>query len=163
MKTKPIKIDWEGLEDAFNDQREELIHYLDLVTGHVVLEGEGEVDEREHDEEDYDGRVPAPVAPPPLRDDSTRIYVHPPDTDQKIEWLLAFLDGSSEVGADESAELREAMDSDDPAEEVASVLKRYPKARDAWFRFRAERIRTLIDEWLAARGVVAVEPPPWKR
>ncbi len=163
MKTKPIKIDWEGLEDAFNDQREELVHYLDLVTGHVVLEGEGEVDEMDDDVDDYDGRVHAPVAPPPLRDDSTRIYVHPPDTLQKIEWLQAFLDGSREVDANAAAELREAMDSDDPVEQLALVLNRHPGARDAWFRFRSERIRGLIDDWLAARGVVAVEPPPWKR
>ena len=44
---KPLKIDWDALEEAFNSQSEELIYYLDLVTGHVVLEGRiGDVAER---------------------------------------------------------------------------------------------------------------------
>ena len=40
MMRKPIKIDWEELESAFQTRREELVYYLDLVTGEVVLEDE---------------------------------------------------------------------------------------------------------------------------
>jgi hypothetical protein len=42
MKRKPIKIDWDELESAFDSKQEDLIYYLDLVTGQVILEGEGE-------------------------------------------------------------------------------------------------------------------------
>jgi hypothetical protein len=37
MKGKPIKIDWDELESAFNNRNDELIYYLDLVTGQVIL------------------------------------------------------------------------------------------------------------------------------
>jgi len=47
MKRKPIKIDWEELEDAFNSPPEEISSYLDGISGHVALEGEGEEDDLE--------------------------------------------------------------------------------------------------------------------
>ena len=36
MKRKPIKIDWDELESAFDSKQEDLIYYLDLVTGHMT-------------------------------------------------------------------------------------------------------------------------------
>ena len=42
MKRKPIQIDWDELETAFENRNEDLTYYLDLVTGQVILEGEGE-------------------------------------------------------------------------------------------------------------------------
>ena len=41
MKRKPIRVDWEELEAAFDSGNEELVYYLDSVTGHVLLEGAG--------------------------------------------------------------------------------------------------------------------------
>jgi hypothetical protein len=42
MKHKPLQIDWDELETAFENRNEDLTYYLDLVTGQVILEGEGE-------------------------------------------------------------------------------------------------------------------------
>ena len=39
MKRKPIRVNWDDLEAAFDNPNEELAYYLDLVNGHVVLEG----------------------------------------------------------------------------------------------------------------------------
>ena len=36
MKRKAIKIDWDELESAFDNKNEELVYYLDRVTGQVV-------------------------------------------------------------------------------------------------------------------------------
>ena len=44
MKNKPIRIDWEELESAFDSGNEEILYYLDLITGQVKLEGEGDTD-----------------------------------------------------------------------------------------------------------------------
>jgi len=87
MRHKPIKVDWDELEDAFNNQNEELVYYLDLITGHVVLDGEGE--EGDFDEENgyYDPQAASTAS----EDDDTRAYVAPLDTQHKLEWMDAFL------------------------------------------------------------------------
>jgi hypothetical protein len=156
MKRKPIKVDWDGLEDAFNNSDEELLHYLDLVTGQVALEGEGEESD---DEDEFDAEAPPP--PVPTRSDGTRLAIQPPDTDTKIVWLEEFL-ATDAVGKEVEAELRRAIDSDDPAEEIAEVLRDNPEVRERWFAYRSERIREMIDAWLASHGVETVDRAPWR-
>ena len=41
MKRKPIRVDWDDLEEAFSNRRAESSSSLDAITGHVVLDGEG--------------------------------------------------------------------------------------------------------------------------
>lgn len=151
MKAKPIRIDWDALEEAFNELRADLVSYLDLVTGHVVLEGEGELDDL--DDEDY-----SPAAP---EDDATRCYVRPPDTAQKIEWLGEFL-AREGVETGVASELDRATTAEEPAAEIREILNRNPEVRDAWYRYRTERIQSLIDEWLQSNGVNFTDPPPWR-
>ena len=57
MKRKPIRIDWEALEDAFNNRDEELVYHLDRITGRVELEGEGE----EGDDDEFATETPPPA------------------------------------------------------------------------------------------------------
>jgi hypothetical protein len=153
MRTKPIKIDWDGLEEAFNEQRDDLVYYLDLVTGQVVLEGEGESE----DLDPHDYSAEPPEIPP---DDSTRLYVHPPDTVLKIEWLHEFLAGGG-VDPGVSTELERATVGEDAAEQLRDIMNRNADVRDAWFGYRAKRIQALIEQWLDDHGVQFVDPPPW--
>lgn len=161
MKTKPIKIDWDELEDAFNNQRAEVLSYLDRITGHVALEGEGEPDDLDDEGAGYD-RHAAGGPPAVPEDDDTRLYVRPPDTPRKIGWLTEFLNQNEDVDIAVSAELMQAMTIDDPAPELRAILNRNPEVRDAWFRYRSERIQGMIDDWLEKNGVAFVDPPPWK-
>ena len=86
MKHKPIKIDWNDLEEAFSDRLAEAPAYLDSIAGHVVLEGEGEEDDLD-DEEGTFGK-----APPARREDPARILIRPPDTADRIEWMKVFIE-----------------------------------------------------------------------
>ena len=86
MKKKSIKIDWDELESAFNNRNEELVYYLDRVTGRVVLEGEGE-DDFDDDEEMIDDPSAQEAS---QRSDSTRLYIEPPDTDELTAWMHDF-------------------------------------------------------------------------
>jgi hypothetical protein len=156
MKRKPIKLDWDGLEDAFNNSDEDLVYYLDLVTGQVALEGEGEEDD---DDDDFDAE--APPQPTVARPDVTRLQIRPPDTDTKIEWLEDYL-ATDSVSAKIEEGLRRAIESDDPAEEIAEVLRANPEERARWFAYRSERIREMIDSWLTANGVESVDRAPWR-
>jgi hypothetical protein len=161
MKRKPIKIDWDALEEAFTNPSHEEMAYLDGVTGHMVLEGEGEEDQAPDDDEDAEVR--APGGPPPrLRQDPTLIRIEPPDLETKIEWLGAFLDAAPDLDRQVVSELNEASATEDPAEALGEVLKRHPAVRDRWYLYRAERLHEWIDEWLAAHGVEAVDPAPWR-
>ena len=161
MKTKPIRIEWDDLEDAFNNQRAEVVAFLDRITGRVLLEGEGEADDHDDEGAGYGGHTSGGPRPVP-EDDGTRLYVRPPDTPRKVGWLKQFLSEDQEVDAEVSSELNEAMTIDDPAPELRAILNRNPEVRDAWFRYRSERTQGMIDDWLEDNGVAFVDPPPWK-
>ena len=153
---KPIKLDWDQLEEAFNNKNDELVYYLDMVTGHVHLDGE---DEDTDDEEAFDTRPPAP-GQPRRTDDPTRRYIEPPSTALKVEWLAAFVD-SGEFDAEIATGLREAMVGDDPGPAIRKVLNANPEVRDSWYVYRSDRIRAMVGPWLEKSGITATNPPPW--
>jgi hypothetical protein len=164
MKRKPIKIDWDEIEEAFSTPEEEAEFYLDAVTGRVALEGEGDLEPDDEDDAYEQGR-PVPNAGAGIeRDDPTRIPIVPPDTETKIEWLQGFL---REKGRDHDAkvvaELTAAADAADPTDALGEVLNRNPGVRDAWYVYRADRLHELIDEWLADYDLQCTDPPPWRR
>jgi len=159
MKRKPIKIDWQELEAAFDNKREDLIYYLDLVTGHVVLEGEGEEDDFEDDEDLLDnGGEDDPVK----REETTRLYIEPPGLEDEISWMEDFVDESSEMKPEALDKLQEALGKPDAAEAFREVLRHYPDEREGWFLYRIERLHGAMDAWLDTHEVHAAEPSPWK-
>jgi hypothetical protein len=150
MKRKPIRVDWEELESAFDSGNEELVYYLDSVTGHVLLEGEGE-----EDDFDDDGGAPRP-------DDITHVHIAPLTTAQKIDWVRRFLDESVDLDPEFSASLKEALAADNAKEAITEVLHQYPEGSDRWYLYRVDRLREVIEDWLEANGVATVDQPPWK-
>jgi hypothetical protein len=158
MKRKPIKIDWDQLDEAFHRKHDEVSSYLDVVTGHVVLDGEGEDDDL--DDDDY---TAGPVSSPgPPRDDATRIYVHPAKTPEKIEWLKGFLDDRDDSEADVAGQLVDAISASDPARAIGDILNQNPEIRDAWYVYRADRVHERIEKWLAEHEIEPIDPPPWR-
>lgn len=154
MRDKPIKVDWDELEVAFNNQDEELVYYLDLVTGHVVLEGEDDLD---GEDGYYDARA-ASTAP---KDDDTRAYIAPLQMQRKLEWMRAFLDENEATHAEAVGKFREAMAAEDPAAAISATLREQDDIRDRWYLYRAESLHALIQSWLDERGVQTSTPPPW--
>lgn len=159
MKRKAIKIDWDALDDAFNNQNDELVYYLDLVTGHVVLEGEGEEDTFD-DEDDYSGGTLHAAAS--TQNDATRLYIWPPDTACKVDWMKVFVDSETTIDAAVAQRLRDALQLDEPAGEIVEILREHPEERERWFRYRTERVREMIDRWLEEHAVEVTDRPPWR-
>jgi hypothetical protein len=158
MKRKPIRIDWDQLEAAFDSRQEDIAHYLDLVTGEVVLEGEGEeaaLGEDAELEEDDRGEVV-------VRGDESRLYIEPPTAEQERRWMAEFVKESSDLDPALLGRLRTALDSQDFAVAFREALRAHPAARDRWFLFRAERLHQTIERWLEAHQVQYAEPPPWR-
>ena len=69
MKHKPIRLDWDELEVAFTNHDEEIVYYLDLVTGKVIIDGEGEDDDFD-DEDDFSPNSLVATGQATVRDDS---------------------------------------------------------------------------------------------
>jgi hypothetical protein len=159
MKNKPIRIDWDELEAAFDNKNADLVYYLDRVTGHVLLEGEGEEADFDDDEEHYD----RPTAPaPPRPSDDIRAYIHPLSDEQKLDWMEYFVDQAEDLDPGFSAKLDEALSAEDPVPAVIEVLNQDPEGKDRWYEFRTERLHDLIDAWLEEHGIAFTDPPPWR-
>lgn len=154
MKGKPIKIDWEELESAFDNKREDLVYYVDLVTGQVILEGEGE-EALEDDDEEEEGSASGRAV-------STRLYVDPLDPDIETDWMSVFVTEVDDLDGAVMERLRAALDDPDPHESIREILRNHAPERDRWFLFRSGRIHDAIDAWLEEHGVRATEPAPWK-
>lgn len=157
MKHKPIRIDWDELEVAFNNQNEELVYYLDLVTGKVGLEGEGEEGEFDDEDEHYSPSAPAP----PSRNDPTRSYIDPLATRTKFEWMRQFVEEITELPSEVLDSFKQAVTAEDPTAAIHAALLEHAEGRDRWYLYRAERLRERVAAWLHEQGVTAIDPPPW--
>jgi hypothetical protein len=151
VKTKPIKVDWDELESAFDSGGEEASYYLDRITGHVVMEGEGEEDL--DDEGGSAARLP---------DDLTRLAINPITTARKIEWIKRFLVDVTDLDAEFHDSLNRALEAADAAGALTEILHRNPEGSDRWYLYRTDRLRELMEEWLDGNGVAVANPPPWK-
>jgi uncharacterized protein UPF0158 len=160
MKRKPIRIDWDDLVGAFDNSNEELAYYLDLVNGHVVLEGEGEEDAFDDDDDNF---VPVSQAQGKTAPDNTRADIERLTHETKITWLEEFLQVEPPLDPPFAAALREALEEeDDPTEIVAEILAAHADGKDRWYRYRRERLQERIDGWLAEHQVAFIDPPPWR-
>jgi len=82
-------------------------------------------------------------------------------TETKIEWLAAFIDETDDLDPAFVAQIRQALEAEDPTQLVLDALRDSPESKDRWYLYRAERLHDLIEEWLEENAVVTTEPPPW--
>ena len=162
MKRKPIRVNWEELESAFDNQNSDLQYRLDLINGHVELEGEGNDADYEDEDDPYDlGSVNAP----PLPSDPTKQSIETLSMETKVAWMRQFVDeadGIEEVEPELVDKLREALAGEEPAPAIIAALGEHPEGKDAWYRFRSERLHDLMDDWLESHGITVIDPPPWR-
>jgi hypothetical protein len=160
MKNKPIRVDWDELEVAFTNHDEEIVYYLDLVTGHVVLDGEGEEPEFDDDDDFSPNHVIGAAPPKPA--EGTRAYVTPMSTEMKLAWMERFLkDKENGLDAETQGQLQTAFDSEQPAEDLSKFLRAADEARDIWYLYRSDRLHEYIQEWLNEHHVTPIDPAPW--
>lgn len=158
MKRKEFRINWDDLEAAFDNPNEELVYYLDLVQGHVVLEGEGEEDDFGDDDEHYGTSTAAPRSRPA---DNTRLYIDRLATETKLGWIRGFLDDTDDLAQEFVAKLEAALESDTPAPSVITVMRETPEGKDRWYLYRSDRLHDLIHDWLKENEITPTDDPPW--
>jgi hypothetical protein len=157
MKHKPLQIDWDELEAAFENRSDDLTYYLDLVTGQVVLEGEGE-DAHFDEDAEMDDAVPAEAAP---RDETTRLYIVTFTDDDEIDWMDEFIEGDELIPADLKETLMDRV-AQGPSQAFKDELRHHAEVRARWFVFRSERLHEVMDAWMETNKISPATPPPWK-
>ena len=136
-----MELDWEGLSVAFAARSMLMNHFLDRASGEVHAHLNGSPELREallHERSGRFLRIPKSTADV----DTTR--------------CRAFAPKMESAAAREKALL--ALESGGPGA-FRDVLLAFPNDEEAWFIFRARRVREELRGWLAAQGVSMDEAP----
>lgn len=152
-KTGPardVPVDWEALEDAFENNAPEVHSYLHLGTGEVLRVVDGIADPEMH------ARIAS---------DATYLRIEPVSSREQYRWMERF------IPMVDDGELRErlthAIDGKGAFRRFKDVLMSHGPERERWFAFRSERLRVFMEAWLAAhalnpvaRAVFPASPEP---
>jgi Uncharacterised protein family (UPF0158) len=141
---RDIPVDWEALEDAFENNAPEVHSYLHLAAGDVLRVVDGVADPQMH------ARIAA---------DSTYLRIDPVSSREQYRWMERFI---PMVENPELAEkLTQAIDGKGAFRRFKDVLMAYGPERERWFSFRSERLRIFMEAWLNAHALNPVARPVW--
>ncbi len=133
---KDIPVDWEALEDAFENNAPEVHSYLHLATGEVLRVVDGIADPEMH------ARIAA---------DTTYMRIDPVSSREQYRWMERFIPMVDEP--DLRQRLTEAIDGKGAFRRFKDVLMSFGPDRERWFAFRSERLRVFMEAWLAAHAL----------
>ncbi len=143
-KEREVPVDWEALEDAFENNAPEVHSYLQLTTGEVLRVVDGIADPEMH------ARIAS---------DADYMRVDPVSSREQYRWMERF------IPMVEEPELRErlaaAIDGKGAFRRFKDVLMAYGPERERWFAFRSERLRVFMEAWLSAHALCAVPRQAW--
>jgi hypothetical protein len=141
---RDIPIDWEALEDAFENNAPEVHSYLHLVTGDVLRVVDGVADPQMH------ARIAA---------DQNYLRIDPVSSREQYRWMeryIPMVDDQELAG-----KLTQAIDGKGAFRRFKDVLMAYGPERERWFTFRSERLRIFMEAWLSAHALNPVARPLW--
>ena len=141
---RDVPVDWEALEDAFENNAPEVHSYLHLGTGEVLRVVDGIADPEMH------ARIAA---------DATYLRVDPVSSREQYRWMERF------ILMLEDGELRDklsaAIDGKGAFRRFKDVLMAHAPERERWFAFRSERLRVFMEAWLGAHALRPIPRPVW--
>ena len=139
---RDVPVEWEGLEDAFENNAPEVHSYLHLKTGEVLRVVDGIADPEMHSR---------------IASDSEYMRVEPVSSREQYRWMERFIPLVEEV------ELRQkllgAIDGKGAFRRFKDVLMGHVQERERWFAFRSERLRVFMEAWLGAHALRPVARP----
>lgn len=138
---REVPVDWEALEDAFENNAPEVHSYLHLGTGEV-LRVDGIADPEMH------ARIAS---------DSTYMRVDPVSSREQYRWMERFIPMVDEPELRDR--LTRAIDGKGAFRRFKDVLMAFGPERERWFAFRSERLRVFMEAWLSAHQLTAVARP----
>jgi hypothetical protein len=141
---RDIPIDWEALEDAFENNAPEVHSYLHLTTGDVLRVVDGVADPQMH------ARIAA---------DANYLRIDPVSSREQYRWMERYIPMVEDP--DLQAKLSQAIDGKGAFRRFKDVLMAYAPERERWFAFRSERLRIFMEAWLSAHALNPVPRPVW--
>jgi hypothetical protein len=139
MVVVDVAVDWEALEDAFENNAPEVHSYLHLGTGEVLRVVDGIADPQMH------SRIAA---------DAAYVRVEPVSSREQYRWMERFIQMLDP--GDLRDELVLAIDGRGAFRRFKDVLMVNAAERERWFAFRSERLRVFMEAWLEAHQLRAV-------
>jgi hypothetical protein len=141
---RDIPIDWEALEDAFENNAPEVHSYLHLVTGDVLRVVDGVADPQMH------ARIAA---------DPNYLRIDPVSSREQYRWMERYIPMVEDPEL--QGKLSQAIDGKGAFRRFKDVLMAYAPERERWFAFRSERLRIFMEAWLSAHALNPVARPVW--
>ena len=139
-----MPIDWEALEDAFENNAPEVHSYLHLGTGDVLRVVDGVADPQMH------ARIAA---------DSNYLRIDPVSSREQYRWMERYIPMVEDL--DLQQKLTQAIDGKGAFRRFKDVLMNYGPERERWFSFRSERLRIFMEAWLGAHALSPIVRPVW--
>ncbi len=140
---REVPIDWEALEDAFENNAPEVHSYLNLAMGDVLRVVDGIADPEMHQR---------------IATDQAYLRVEPVSSREQYRWMERFIPMVEDKPL--SQLLTQAIDGKGAFRRFKDVLMSHGAEREHWFAFRSERLRVFMEAWLAAHALQAVARAP---
>ena len=137
---RDVPIDWEALEDAFENNAPEVHSYLHLSTGEVLRVVDGIADPEMHQR---------------IASDGSYLRIEPVSSREQYRWMERFIPMVEDKPLSDL--LVQAIDGKGAFRRFKDVLMSHGAERERWFAFRSERLRVFMEAWLAAH---ALKPAP---
>jgi hypothetical protein len=141
---RDVPVDWEALEDAFENNAPEVHSYLHLATGEVLRVVDGVADPQMHVR---------------ISSDANYLRIDPVSSREQYRWMERFIPMVDET--DLRGKLTHAIDGKGAFRRFKDVLMSFSTERERWFTFRSERLKTFMEAWLTAHAIRAVPRPQW--
>ena len=132
VRSAKCPVDWEALEDAFENNAPEVHSYLHLTTGEVLRVVDGVADPQMHVR---------------IASDGNYLRIDPVSSREQYRWMERFIPMVDD--AELRGKLTQAIDGKGAFRRFKDVLMSYAPERERWFTFRSERLRTFMEAWLA--------------
>ena len=133
---REVPVDWEALEDAFENNAPEVHSYLHVLTGEVLRVVDGIADPDTH------ARISG---------SSTYLAIQPVSSREQYRWMERFIPMVAD--AELAGRLEDAIDGKGAFRRFKDVLIDVTDVRERWFAFRSERLRVFMEAWLDAQGI----------
>jgi len=141
---REVPVDWEALEDAFENNAPEVHSYLHLTTGEVLRVVDGVADPQMHVR---------------IASDGNYLRIDPVSSREQYRWMERFIPMIDDPEL--RGKLTHAIDGKGAFRRFKDVLMSYGPERERWFTFRSERLRTFMEAWLNAHAIKAIARPQW--
>src|SRR5258706_1950813 len=141
---RDVPVDWEALEDAFENNAPEVHSYLHLSTGEVLRVVDGIADPEMHQR---------------IASDGSYMRIEPVSSREQYRWMERFIPMVEDKPLSDL--LVQAIDGKGAFRRFKDVLMSHAAERERWFAFRSERLRVFMEAWLAAHSLRPIPRTVW--